>query len=76
MDMHSMTFSFSGHAHPNGAKIFTTSKVTEVAFGQKIALSPEEKYWIIAPAVVNDGKDKSGIITFDTETHELEVIKL
>jgi predicted phosphodiesterase len=74
MKQNDLLYSFSGHDHYQGIKIFTETSVAEIPLGEKYIL-PEERVWLHIPPVAN-GTQKNGIVVFDTETKEIVSIPL
>lgn len=67
-------YSFSGHGHVSGIRIFTEKKSKKIKFNEKYVL-PNELVWLNGPTIAN-GVHKNGFMIFNTETREIEAIPL
>jgi len=74
MNDHNSLYSFSGHEHVEGLKIFTKDQVIRVPFNKKYKLK-DKMAWVLIPALAN-GTNANGFVIFDTTTKEIEAIPL
>jgi len=74
MDEKDCLYSFSGHEHFEGIKIFTKDTKKEIPFEEKYIL-PNEPLWINGPALSNSVL-KNGVIIYNAKTREVEAIPL
>lgn len=73
MEKNKCRYSFIGHEHANGLLIIKQNRVIEKKF-TRYALTDSPAI-IISPAIVS-GKKRSGFLIFDTESLEIEAIKI
>lgn len=66
--------SFSGHEHREGARIISPNGVFDYGFGS-IKIEPDVHTWVTGPCVAK-GTFANGVMIFDTDTYELEIIPL
>jgi len=73
MEKHNCRYSFIGHEHANGLLIIRQNKVIEKKF-TRFGLTDSPAI-IVSPAIVS-GKKRSGFLIFDTDSLEIEAIKI
>ena len=67
-------YSFSGHDHHNGVKVFTEDSIVEIKLGEEYTL-PDKPLCLHIPAAAN-GTNQNGIVIYNTDSREMQVIPL